>query len=131
MRQLRNAKEYWDGRMGARHVRHTQEIVLDFGREQFTRNEIPARLGLNNTQSIGILNRAIRAWDPKSIRDLARKMTRDGLWARDRVGTTTMEYWLVCMEVHSLDSKKWFRSKSSIPAGYAKTREKGEKKKKR
>ncbi len=115
-------RDEWEFKLGKTFLDKFSEIVLAVGRDMFTRREMIEKLGCANFTAAKRLTWALDRFRPKSVREVAGRITLNDLWAVDGVGITTVYVWTSVLEYSGIDSVNWISSDLNIPSSYKKNK---------
>lgn len=90
------------------------EVVLKIGKDEFDRLFLAKKIGCTNPVSAVKLNRILRQFKPKSVRELARRIDVYDLRRVSGVGETTVFVWMQILEHVGVDPLAWLDSEKKL-----------------
>lgn len=105
-------------RFGERMPDNLDELILIIGDDAFTYEDALSKLRTRRVVAIRILNQALKKFKPKSVEELATRITVTDLFACDGVGMTTLYVWLNVLTYKNIDVDAWLNNEYSATQMY-------------
>lgn len=107
-------------RFGERMPDNLDEPILTIGEDSFTYEDAITKLRTRRMVAMRILNQALKKFEPKSVEELAARITVTDLFACDGVGMTTLYVWLNVLTHKHIDVDAWLNNEYSASQMYNK-----------
>lgn len=122
---MKSRRGRWVDVAGKAYTDRLDEPVITIGRDVITFREIGKVLGAPHIVAARRLNEAVQVFKPKSIIELAGRMTVDQLIAsRPGVGVTTVVVWMWLLEHAGRNPERWYNRPAKIATVCTKRRKK-------
>lgn len=105
-------------RFGERMPDNLDEPILIIGEDSFTYEDALTKLRTRRVVAIRILNQALKKFEPKSVAELANRITVTDLFGCDGVGMTTLYMWLNVLTYCNIDVDAWLNNEHSAAKMY-------------
>lgn len=105
--------------MGKTFIDRLDEPILSIGKDVFSRRQMIDELHCANFAAAARLSQAVEGFAPKSINDLARRLSLDNLLGVDGVGVMTVFVWLTVLDHAGKDPEGWLNTDVNVPTAYA------------
>lgn len=115
----------WIGLTSSSYQKRPDEPVLRVGKDVITFREFNNEFPFPHLTAARRLNREIQKFKPKSVRELAARLSPDELLLRcHTVGEITMMMWMFLLERSGLNPDRWYDRHTKISTLCAKVRKK-------
>jgi hypothetical protein len=128
---FRTRRQELEEKAGSSFVRRREEVVLEIGEYSFTRRELVEKLQCEHSRAAMNLNRVLKSFRVRSLRELTRRLTVDKFVEISDVGDTTLVVFMIVMEYAGIDSFAWYNNQIKFPTLLAKTKRRKKRRKRR
>lgn len=115
-----SAFSWREQRFGSNFSDGLEEPILVIGEDRFTYEDAITKLRTRRTVAMRILNQALKKFEPKSVEELASRITVTDLFTCDGVGITTLYVWLNVLTHKNIDVDAWLNNEYSASQMYNK-----------
>jgi hypothetical protein len=99
-------------KIGPDHGRYLDEIILEIGRDAFTRRDL-TRLGIPFFRAAMILHNQLEGFRPKSVKELAGRVNLGQVYVQG-LGKRAMTVWFHVLEARGVDSMAWLNDEHKL-----------------
>lgn len=116
------SRKKWEEKVGKSFLNHLDETILEIGKDQISRRDLVEKMRCGNFAAAVRLHHALQDFEPRSVRDIARRVCVADLFAIKGVGEATIYVWMCVLEHSSVNPTSWLDSEVKIPTLYSRRR---------
>ena len=113
---------HWEARMGKGFLDEQNRPILKIGNKTYSKRQMVEGLKCPNFAAAKKLDAVIRTFQPKNVRELAKRITIHDLFDFEGIGPVAVSVWLRVLEAHGIDPLSAIDERVNVPTSYAKAK---------
>lgn len=97
----------WEKRIGKNYIDRLPEVVITVGRDHFTRKDLVIEADSANFFAARNLDKALQHFEPKSVKEVAKRVDLFMLIDRGNIGDTAIMVWCRILKASGGNPDEW------------------------
>ncbi|MBI3952514.1 MAG: hypothetical protein HY336_00995 [Candidatus Doudnabacteria bacterium] len=109
----------WERKVGKAFLDRLDEVILEIGKDTFTRRQLIDDLHCGNMSAAANLDWVLKRFEPRSIKELAARVDIEDLFSIKGVGEATVYVWMCAVEHAGRNPEEWLDREVKLTTLYA------------